>query len=55
MLTTVGDISETAWTERYEWMEKRSDEYFLIVVTDERRESGKKVVGTGCLVVERKL
>jgi glucosamine-phosphate N-acetyltransferase len=55
VLTTVGDISEDAWTERYNWMEKRSDEYFLIVVVDESREAGKKLVGTGALVVERKL
>jgi glucosamine-phosphate N-acetyltransferase len=55
VLTTVGDITEEAWTTRYEWMEKRSDEYYLIVVLDQSREKGKRVVGTGCLVVERKL
>jgi glucosamine-phosphate N-acetyltransferase len=55
VLTTVGDISDEAWATRYEWIEKRSDEYYLIVVLDESREQGKRVVGTGCLVVERKL
>lgn len=51
VLTSVGDVSEEAWTERYDWMAKRGDEYFVLVVCD-----GKgKVVGTGCVMVERKL
>ncbi|RDI86648.1 Nucleolar GTP-binding protein 1 [Venturia inaequalis] len=57
VLTTVGDISEEAWDERYEWMSKRNDEYFLLVIVDTARETleGKGgIVGTGCLVVERK-
>jgi glucosamine-phosphate N-acetyltransferase len=55
ILTTVGDISETAWLERYEFMAKRNDAYFLIVVEDGSRPKGSKVVGTGALIVERKL
>ena len=55
ILTTVGDISEARWDERYEWMSKRSDEYFLLVIEDLSRESGKRIVGTGALIVERKL
>jgi glucosamine-phosphate N-acetyltransferase len=55
VLTTVGDISEAAWLERYEWLAKRNDEYYLLVIRDEKRELGKRVVGTGALVVERKL
>jgi len=51
VLTTVGDISEKDWTERYDWMAKRGDEYFALVVCD----GEEKVVGTGCVVVERKL
>ncbi|TID19561.1 glucosamine 6-phosphate N-acetyltransferas-like protein [Venturia nashicola] len=59
VLTTVGDITEEAWNERYEWMSKRNDEYFLLVIVDTARETqegkGKGgIVGTGCLVVERK-
>ncbi|KAI9817569.1 MAG: Glucosamine-phosphate N-acetyltransferase-like protein [Pycnora praestabilis] len=50
VLTTVGDISEEAWNERYEWMKTRNDEYFLLCVVD----GEKKVVGTGALIVERK-
>lgn len=51
VLTTVGDISEEKWDERFEWMAKRGDEYFLLVIVD----GEGKVVGTGALVVERKL
>jgi glucosamine-phosphate N-acetyltransferase len=55
VLTSVGDISETAWSERYEWMAKRSEEYFLIVIVDQSRPKGSQVVGTGALIVEKKL
>ena len=55
VLTTVGDVSEQAWNERYEWMSKRNDEYYLLAVVDENREKGKQIVGTGALIVERKL
>ena len=51
VLTTVGDISEEAWTERYDWMAKKRDEYYILVVCD----ASGKVVGTGAVVVERKL
>ncbi len=54
VLTVVGDISEEKWTERYNWMAKRNDEYFLLVITDESREPERKVVATGALFVERK-
>ena len=47
----MGDISEEKWDERFEWMAKRGDEYFLLVIVD----GEGKVVGTGALVVERKL
>src|ERR1700712_567162 len=55
VLTTVGEINEAAWMERYDWLSKRNDEYFLLVIRDEKREPGQRVVGTGALVVERKL
>ncbi|MCJ1453081.1 Glucosamine-phosphate N-acetyltransferase-like protein [Mycoblastus sanguinarius] len=50
VLTTVGDISEEEWTERYDWMAKRGDEYYILVVCD----GEGKIVGTGCVMVERK-
>lgn len=49
VLTAVGDISETAWTERYNWMKQCNGTYYLLVILD-----GEKIVGTGALVVERK-
>ena len=51
VLTTVGDVSEEKWTERYDWMAKRGDEYFVLVICDGQG----KVVGTGSVIVERKL
>jgi hypothetical protein len=51
VLTHVGNISASAFRERFEWMRRREDEYFVIVVVD----GEGVVVGTGCLVVERKL
>jgi glucosamine-phosphate N-acetyltransferase len=50
VLTTVGDVTPEQWAERYDWMAKRGDEYFLLCITD----GSSKVVGTGALVVERK-
>jgi glucosamine-phosphate N-acetyltransferase len=50
VLTTVGDISEEQWADRYNFMGQRSDEYFLIVICD----GSGLVVGTGSLIVERK-
>lgn len=51
VLTTVGDVDEAAWDARYDWMSRRNDEYFLICVLD----GAGKIVGTGALIVERKL
>ena len=51
VLTTVGDISESAWDERYEWMNTQGKGgYYLLVIDD-----GSRIVGTGALIVERKL
>jgi glucosamine-phosphate N-acetyltransferase len=55
VLTTVGDVDEKSWMDRYDWLSKHNDEYYLIVIRDENRPAGEKVVGTGALVVERKL
>ncbi|KAI9788874.1 MAG: Glucosamine-phosphate N-acetyltransferase-like protein [Peltula sp. TS41687] len=53
VLTTVGDVTEERWNERYEWMSKRNadghGDYFVLIIWD-----GQKVVGTGTLMVERK-
>ncbi|CCF33401.1 acetyltransferase [Colletotrichum higginsianum] len=50
VLTTVGDISEPQFAERYDWLSK-SDGYYILVIEDTSR---KTVVGTGALIVERK-
>lgn len=50
VLTTVGDITEEQWNERFEWISKRNNEYYLICITD----AENKIVGTGALLVERK-
>ncbi|KAH8803300.1 glucosamine 6-phosphate N-acetyltransferase-like protein [Xylogone sp. PMI_703] len=50
VLTTVGDITDEECNERYEWLRTQGKgAYYMIVVDD-----GKKVVGTGALIVERK-
>jgi len=49
VLTSVGDVSVTRWNERYDWMNRRSDEYFILCVLE-----GTKIMGTGAMVVERK-
>jgi glucosamine-phosphate N-acetyltransferase len=51
VLTTVGDVTEEQWNERYDWMNTQGKGgYYLLVVEDQG-----KIVGTGALIVERKL
>jgi glucosamine-phosphate N-acetyltransferase len=51
-LTTVGEITKSAFQERYEWLRTNgAGQYFVIVICD----STGKIVGTGCIVAERKL
>lgn len=51
VLTTVGDITEAQWNERYDWMNTQGKGgYYLLVIDD-----GTRIVGTGALIVERKL
>jgi len=51
VLTTVGDISEEAFGHRFQEMSREGSGYHVLVILD----GTGKVVGTGCLVVERKL
>lgn len=51
VLTTVGEITKEAFTERYNWILSQ-DTYYIVVIED---TNTKKVVGTGNLLVERKL
>ncbi|KAL1896262.1 Glucosamine-phosphate N-acetyltransferase-like protein [Ceratocystis pirilliformis] len=50
VLTTVGDVTETAFHERFEWMAKQ-DGYYVLAIED---TATGKIVGTGALIVERK-
>ena len=51
VLTTVGDITEEQFGERYDFMNTQGKgAYYLLVIED-----GKRVVGTGALIVEKKL
>lgn len=50
VLTTVGDITEEQFAERFEWIGRQDGGYYILVIED-----GGKVVGTGALIVERKL
>lgn len=49
VLTTVGDITEAQFAERFEWLSKQDGGYYILVIED-----GGRVVGTGALIVERK-
>lgn len=54
-LTHVGDIPESAWTERFDWMKGCSGTYYTVVIVDRSREDSKSIIGTGTLVAEKKL
>lgn len=51
VLTTVGEISESAWNAEYDERGQVLDTYYTLVVCD----GEGRVVGTGTLVKERKL
>ena len=51
VLTSVGDVTEERWLERFDYMKKYNDTYYLIAVED----GSGQIVGTGAVVVERKL
>jgi glucosamine-phosphate N-acetyltransferase len=51
VLTTVGDITEEQFNERYDFMNTQGQgAYYLLVIEDRKR-----IVGTGALIVEKKL
>ncbi|EPS40545.1 hypothetical protein H072_5610 [Dactylellina haptotyla CBS 200.50] len=51
VLTTVGEISDAAWDDRFDYVSKHEDTYTILCITDEVG----KVCATGSLIVERKL
>ncbi len=54
VLTTVGDISQQAFEGHYDWISREDSGYYVLVVED-TNASPPRVVGTGSLIVERKL
>ncbi|KAK6511979.1 Glucosamine-phosphate N-acetyltransferase-like protein [Arthrobotrys musiformis] len=50
VLTTVGDITDTAWDERFDYISKHDDTYTILCIVDDEG----KVCATGSLIVERK-
>lgn len=50
VLTTVGDITEDQFAERFQWLGRQDGSYYVLVIEDAGR-----VVGTGALIAERKL
>ncbi|KAK3367149.1 acyl-CoA N-acyltransferase [Lasiosphaeria ovina] len=53
VLTTVGDITQQQFEDRYSWITRQDGGYFILVVED-TNPSPPRVVGTGALIVERK-
>lgn len=50
VLTTVGEITEEQFAERFAWISKQDGSYYVLVIED-----GGRIVGTGALISERKL
>ena len=54
-LAYIGEISEQAWTERFDFMKSCPGTYYVVIIVDENRKVGSQIVGTGTLFVEKKL
>lgn len=50
VLTTVGEITEEQFAERFQWISRQDGSYYVLVIED-----GGRIVGTGALIAERKL
>ncbi|KAK6348765.1 Glucosamine-phosphate N-acetyltransferase-like protein [Orbilia blumenaviensis] len=50
VLTTVGEITDSDWDERFEYISKHDDTYTILCIVDDKG----KVCATGSLIVERK-
>lgn len=51
ILTTVGNISEDQFNERWDWMAAQNGTYFVLVIED---TATSRVIATGALLLERK-
>lgn len=54
VLAIVGDISKDDFDQRYDWM-RSQDGYYILVVECSSSNGPGVVVGTGSLIVEKKL
>jgi hypothetical protein len=50
-LTWIGEISQSAFEERYDWMASKGKEWYYCIVIDD----GVRIVATATMIVERKL
>lgn len=54
-LTHVGEVTEEEWVERFDALKASNGTYYVIVLVQKDEDVEKRIVGTGTLVVEKKL
>jgi glucosamine-phosphate N-acetyltransferase len=54
-LAYIGEISEQQWTEQFDLMSKCAGTYYVLVIVDTSAGGDGKIIGTGTLMVEKKL
>jgi len=54
-LTHVGEITEAEWIDRFEALKASNGTYYVVVLVQKEGDVEKRIVGTGTLVVEKKL
>jgi glucosamine-phosphate N-acetyltransferase len=50
-LTWIGEITESAFEERFDWMATKGKDWYYCIVIDD----GSRIVATATMIVERKL
>jgi glucosamine-phosphate N-acetyltransferase len=50
-LTWIGEITQSAFEERYDWMATKGKDWYYCIVIDD----GERIVATATMIVERKL
>lgn len=50
-LTWIGEITESAFCERFDWMATKGKDWYYCIVIDD----GSRIVATATMIVERKL
>jgi glucosamine-phosphate N-acetyltransferase len=50
-LTWIGDVDESAFNERYDWLSTKGKDWYYCIVIDD----GEKIVATATMITERKL